>query len=36
MKTTPRALLRLWGFTVVLSMLVLVYGAAILSGPFQG
>ncbi len=35
MKNSRRAL-RFWSFSLVLSSLVLVYGAAILSGPFQG
>ncbi len=36
MKSSSRAALRFWGFSFILSMLVLVYGAAMLSGPFQG
>lgn len=36
MKTTPRVAPRLWSFTMVVSVLVVMYGVAILSGPFQG
>ncbi len=36
MNKSRRLVLRAWSFTLVLSMLVLVYGAALLSGPFQG
>ncbi len=36
MSKTTRNWVRGWSFTLVLSTLVLVYAAALLSGPFQG